>query len=76
MYALANLCRNQPKKVAMYGEMALMPQLSGGLKPDEKEGFFKLLVNAYRQLNDRPRAEFYLEQHAAMRSVTQPDRAQ
>ncbi|RJP82332.1 MAG: hypothetical protein C4524_00855 [Candidatus Zixiibacteriota bacterium] len=75
LFCLADLARNQADRVVLYGESALRPELISGLKVDNLRNLYTLLLNAYRRLNDRPHAQYYLNQLTALqqRAPEQPN---
>jgi len=66
LFNVAYLSRNQSNKVILYGETALIPGLAEGLTRTERQDLYKLLLLAYRRLNDKPHAEYYYKQLAMM----------
>jgi tetratricopeptide (TPR) repeat protein len=59
LYYLADLSRNQPDRAIRYGEAALASPSEAGLTTDDRQKLYALLVNCYRNLKDKPRAEYY-----------------
>lgn len=68
LFNLAYISKNQPEKVILYGETAMTPQLNKGLRKGDREILYTYLLNAYRRLNDRPRAEYYHQELMALRN--------
>jgi tetratricopeptide (TPR) repeat protein len=62
LFNLAYLSKNQPEKVILYGETAVVPGLVEELSRTERVDLYKLLLNSYRRLNDKPHAEYYYKE--------------
>jgi hypothetical protein len=69
LFNLAYLSKNQPEKVILFGETALAPGMVEGLSRTERVDLCKLLLNAYRRLNDKPHAEYYYRELVALQKA-------
>ncbi|MBU0508807.1 hypothetical protein KKH27_08235, partial [bacterium] len=59
LLALADLSENQPERAVSYAETAIVVSDEAALTPEQRSGLYKILVQAYRRLNDKPHAEHY-----------------
>ncbi len=59
LFVLSDLSRNQPEKRILYGEAALAPDLLKNLNKSNQKDLFRLLISAYRQLNNKSQVEHY-----------------